>query len=191
MTLTYEVTKGDTLWGIAQNHSPVHQGPGWVAIWKVNKKIVKDFDRIEVGTSLKIPSNPQDYAMRYWKPRLLYQKNYAYHEYSVDLAQLPRPAEAAPGRNGWPPAMPEELQIALRQGEPLPRDLEVALLKSTPLPESLAVALAHASEPTTTVVMVQSMPEDENSKGDVELDAETLASVRLIPSAFGMRLQFQ
>jgi len=68
-TDTYVVVRGDTLWRIARDHSPTHQGPGWVAIWKANKGTVKNFDRIEVGMNLKIPQKRSQYAMRYWKPR--------------------------------------------------------------------------------------------------------------------------
>ncbi|MFA5975349.1 MAG: LysM peptidoglycan-binding domain-containing protein [Elusimicrobiota bacterium] len=65
----YTVAKGDTLWGIAEKHSPVRQGPGWVAIWKANKRLIKDFDWIEVGWALHIPMKRSAYVMAYWKPR--------------------------------------------------------------------------------------------------------------------------
>jgi LysM repeat protein len=66
---SYEVVKGDTLWRIARDHSPVHQGPGWVTIWKANKRTVKDFNRIEVGWNLTIPVKPAKYIEPFWRPR--------------------------------------------------------------------------------------------------------------------------
>ena len=68
---SYEVIKGDTLWRIARDHSPVHQGPGWVTIWRVNKRTIKDFNRIEVGWNLSIPDKPSQYIEPYWRPRQL------------------------------------------------------------------------------------------------------------------------
>jgi len=68
---SYEVVKGDTLWRIARDRSPVHQGPGWVTIWKANKRVVKDFNRIEVGWNLAIPDKPSQYVEPYWRPRHL------------------------------------------------------------------------------------------------------------------------
>jgi nucleoid-associated protein YgaU len=67
----YQVVRGDTLWQIARAHSPVKQGPGWVTIWKANKSVVPNFNRIEVGTHLKIPQKRSDYNMPYWQPRPL------------------------------------------------------------------------------------------------------------------------
>lgn len=68
---SYEVVKGDTLWRIARDHSPVHQGPGWVTIWKANKRVVRDFNRIEAGWNLAIPDKPSQYIEPYWRPRQL------------------------------------------------------------------------------------------------------------------------
>lgn len=65
----YVVARGDTLWHIARAHSPVRQGPGWVAIWHANEGAVPNFNRIEVGTSLTIPQERSQYIMPYWKPR--------------------------------------------------------------------------------------------------------------------------
>lgn len=66
---TYSVVRGDTLWHIARMYSPVRQGPGWVTIWKANKDLVGDFNRIEVGMNLKIPQKRSQYVMPFWKPR--------------------------------------------------------------------------------------------------------------------------
>ncbi len=66
---SYEVVKGDTLWKIARDHSPVHQGPGWVTLWKANKRLVKNFNRIEVGWNIKIPEQPDRYIEPYWRPK--------------------------------------------------------------------------------------------------------------------------
>jgi nucleoid-associated protein YgaU len=65
----YQVVRGDTLWKIAQAHSPVHDGAGWVTIWKANQSQVHNFDRIEVGMTLTIPPQRTDYVMPFWKPR--------------------------------------------------------------------------------------------------------------------------
>lgn len=65
----YTVVKGDTLWAIARDHSPVRQGPAWVVIWRANQRLVKDFDRIETGWRLRIPLKRSMYITRYWKPR--------------------------------------------------------------------------------------------------------------------------
>ena len=70
--VNYHVVRGDTLWQIAQRHSPVKQGPAWVTIWKANKDLIKDFNRIEVGWDLKIPPKPSQYLLPYWKPRILH-----------------------------------------------------------------------------------------------------------------------
>ncbi len=67
----YTVTKGDTLWRIAVTQSPFHQGPGWVTIWKANKEQINDFDRVETGTQLHIPTDPKAYILPYWRPRAL------------------------------------------------------------------------------------------------------------------------
>jgi hypothetical protein len=83
---TYQVVRGDTLWRIAQDHSPVHQGPGWVTIWKANKRTVKNFDRLEVGWNLKIPQSAQQYATPFWKPRMTAT---ARLPLEVDVAELP------------------------------------------------------------------------------------------------------
>jgi LysM repeat protein len=72
---TYEVVKGDTLWRIARDRSPVHQGPGWVTIWKANKNKIKDFNRIEVGLNLTIPEAPRTYIEPYWRPRQLAKRH--------------------------------------------------------------------------------------------------------------------
>ena len=67
----YTVTKGDTLWRIAVTQSPFHQGPGWVTIWKANKESINNFDRVEIGTKLEIPTDPKAYILPYWRPRAL------------------------------------------------------------------------------------------------------------------------
>jgi hypothetical protein len=74
---SYQVARGDTLWSIAQSHSPVRQGPGWVTIWKANKATAPDFDRIEVGMVLKIPQKKSQYVMPFWRPRNLVQTSLA------------------------------------------------------------------------------------------------------------------
>jgi nucleoid-associated protein YgaU len=66
---TYQVVRGDTLWRIARTHSPVHDGAGWVTIWKANQSLVNNFDRIEVGMTLTIPPQRTEYVMPFWKPR--------------------------------------------------------------------------------------------------------------------------
>lgn len=68
---TYEVIRGDTLWKIASAHSPAHAGPGWVTIWKANKRFVTNYDRLEVGWLLTIPPERAQYAMPFWKPPAL------------------------------------------------------------------------------------------------------------------------
>ncbi len=95
---TYEVVRGDTLWRIARDHSPVRQGPGWVTIWKANKNTVKNFDRIDVGLNLKIPSQSAQYVTPYWKPRNLATAKVEPLELprgdgKVDLVELPIPYE--------------------------------------------------------------------------------------------------
>jgi nucleoid-associated protein YgaU len=64
----YQVARGDTLWTIAAAYSPVRAGAGWVAIWKANKDLVTNFDRLEVGWTLAIPPQKADYVMPFWKP---------------------------------------------------------------------------------------------------------------------------
>src|SRR5258708_5725799 len=66
---TYQVVRGDTLWRIAASHSPAHSGPGWVAIWKANRSLVNNFNRIEVGWNLTIPPERSQYDMPFWKPK--------------------------------------------------------------------------------------------------------------------------
>jgi nucleoid-associated protein YgaU len=68
---TYQVTRGDTLWRIAAAHSPAHDGAGWVTIWKANKDLVSDFNRIEIGWTLTIPQKRAQYVMPFWKPQAL------------------------------------------------------------------------------------------------------------------------
>jgi hypothetical protein len=68
---TYEVARGDSLWTIARDHSPVRQGPAWVTLWRANKTQIPDFNRIEVGWRLTIPSEPRQYVTRFWTPRML------------------------------------------------------------------------------------------------------------------------
>ncbi|OGR89112.1 MAG: hypothetical protein A2992_01330 [Elusimicrobia bacterium RIFCSPLOWO2_01_FULL_59_12] len=65
----YQVARGDTLWRIAELHSPVRAGAGWVTIWKANRNLVSNFDRIEVGWTLAIPMKISQYAMPFWKPQ--------------------------------------------------------------------------------------------------------------------------
>jgi nucleoid-associated protein YgaU len=65
----YHVARGDTLWTIAEKHSPVKAGVGWVTIWKANKMQIENFDRIEIGWTLTIPSQRAEYVMPFWKPR--------------------------------------------------------------------------------------------------------------------------
>lgn len=81
---TYAVMQGDTLWTIAQKQTPVHHGAAWVGLWKANKKVIKDFDRIEVGWSLMIPAKAAQYATPYWKPKASGME-------LVDLRELPIP----------------------------------------------------------------------------------------------------
>lgn len=53
---TYTVRKGDTLWTIAKNPKNYGRGSKWVKIWRTNEAQIPDFDSIEVGQELKIPS---------------------------------------------------------------------------------------------------------------------------------------
>src|SRR6185437_83979 len=123
----YDVVKGDTLWTIARDHSPVRAGPGWVGIWKANRTTVKDFDRLEVGWSLQIPPDARAYRTAYWKPRV--PTPTVANDLTVDLAQLPAPAEWTPQSANWPPEMPRSLQVALSQNDPMPQALAIALLQ--------------------------------------------------------------
>ena len=52
-------------------HSPARAGEGWVTIWKANKDLVSDFNRLEVGWTLKIPPKPTQYITSFWKPQSL------------------------------------------------------------------------------------------------------------------------
>jgi nucleoid-associated protein YgaU len=65
---TYQVRRGDTLWRIAQMHSPAHAGAGWVKIWKANQERVSNFNRLEIGWRLTIPPKRTQYIMPFWKP---------------------------------------------------------------------------------------------------------------------------
>ena len=56
-TQSYQVVRGDTLWRIARSHSPARDGAGWVTIWKANKNLVTNFDRLEVGLTLTTPGH--------------------------------------------------------------------------------------------------------------------------------------
>lgn len=85
---TYQVLRGDTLWGIAKLHSPVKQGPAWVGVWRANKKIIKDFDHLPAGLVLAIPQDPNLYVTRYWTPRMLRMKS-AQERQIVNTAELP------------------------------------------------------------------------------------------------------
>jgi hypothetical protein len=167
----YQVTKGDTLWTIARDHSPVHQGAGWVTIWRTNKHTVKNFDRIEIGWNLSIPPEPKTYITAYWRPRVLRHMNVA-RDGSVDLAQLPVPAAFAPGTSGWPPSFPRELEVALLQHEPMPHALAVALLQQAPIPKELALALArtHAAPAAETDVVVATPTSSEEPETEIVLD---------------------
>lgn len=105
----YQVVKGDTLWTIAERKSPVRQGAGWVGLWKANKRLVKNFDRIEVGWTLNIPQKVSQYATVFWKPRMIaaaprpnvesqlvdLRELPIQNEEEVDLAELPMVREAS------------------------------------------------------------------------------------------------
>ncbi len=65
----YQVTPGDTLWKIAATRSPVRSGNGWVAVWKANQKLIRDFDQLEVGWVLSIPTQRSQYVTPFWKPQ--------------------------------------------------------------------------------------------------------------------------
>lgn len=86
---TYQIAKGDTLWTIAQLQTPVRHGAGWVGLWKANKRLIKDFDQIEVGWNLVIPAKAAEYATPYWKPRLSTQTAKNSVPQLVDLRELP------------------------------------------------------------------------------------------------------
>jgi hypothetical protein len=165
----YEVAKGDTLWTIARDHSPVHQGAGWVTIWRTNKRTVKNFDRIEIGWNLTIPPEPRTYITAYWKPRVLRHMNVA-QDGSVDLARLPVPAAFAPGMTGWPPHLPRDLEIALLRHEQMPEALAVALLQQTPLPKELALALAPAAPRAQEAEGVVLSPSQQTEPDEIVLD---------------------
>jgi nucleoid-associated protein YgaU len=68
---SYQVARGDTLWRIAAMHSPARDGAGWVTIWKANRAMVGNFNRIEIGMTLKIPQRRTDYIMPFWRPASL------------------------------------------------------------------------------------------------------------------------
>jgi hypothetical protein len=146
---SYTVVRGDTLWRIARDHSPVRQGPGWVAIWKANKTAVKDFDRIEVGWNLRIPQKPEAYATRFWKPRMLARakrQGGASAKAPIEVAQVHRPLFTPETYAPWPPPLPADLERALRAAESqsLPQDIVVAL---APRPD-LRRAKPGRSQPT-------------------------------------------
>lgn len=65
----FTVSKGDTLWAIARNHSPAKAGAAWVGIWKANKTHIKDFDHLDAGLELIIPQERGAYVTAYWKPQ--------------------------------------------------------------------------------------------------------------------------
>ncbi|HVO32829.1 MAG TPA: LysM domain-containing protein [Elusimicrobiota bacterium] len=112
----YEVVPGDTLWKIARDVSPVHQGPAWVVIWRANQRTVPNFNRLEVGWNLKIPAEPQRYVTAYWRPRTMRTARRHGHSASV-IARSPI-------------ALPRDLELALLKNEPFPADLETALAAS-------------------------------------------------------------
>ena len=51
----YVVKKGDTLWNISKRH--YKKGARWYDVWKANKQIVPDFDRIYRGQKITIPGS--------------------------------------------------------------------------------------------------------------------------------------
>ncbi len=81
----YTVSKGDTLWAIARDHSPAQAGAAWVGIWKANKKLIKDFDNLEDGIELLIPQTRQAYVTMFWKPKRF---QLARERQDVDLAEV-------------------------------------------------------------------------------------------------------
>ncbi len=143
---TYEVVRGDTLWRIAAVHSPIHQGPGWVTIWRANQRTIKNFNRIEVGSTLHIPGEPRRYVMAYWQPRQLHTagRSASSSAQIVDRRRFPRELELALLTSQ---SIPADLERALGTKPPtaaaeLPRDVELALLQSEPFPKELELALA-------------------------------------------------
>lgn len=120
---TYVVVKGDTLWRIAAEHSPVRQGPGWVTIWKANKKLIKNFDRLETGWELTIPVQPRQYVTAYWKPKMTPSQPAS--------AAAPRPA-------------PDEVDVA-----ELPVEETVDLAELPVRPEAHEEFIASALKPPT------------------------------------------
>jgi hypothetical protein len=144
----YTVSRGDTLWRIAAVHSPVRQGPGWVAIWKANRSTVKDFDRIEVGWNLQIPQRPQDYVTRFWKPRMLAVARAGTAPALRRVAVLHRPL-MTPESADWPPVFPAELARALtaRDSRTLPADIVLALEPAKKAPTATRAIVAKAPAP--------------------------------------------
>jgi LysM repeat protein len=59
-TSTYEVNKGDHLWGIAGKESVYGNPYNWPLIYKANSDKIKDADLIHPGQVLDIKSNPSD-----------------------------------------------------------------------------------------------------------------------------------
>ncbi|HAX60946.1 MAG TPA: hypothetical protein DCX95_00070 [Elusimicrobia bacterium] len=53
----YVVKRGDTLWDISKKH--YKKGAKWYDVWKANKQIVPDFDRIYRGQKITIPGSYQ------------------------------------------------------------------------------------------------------------------------------------
>ena len=131
---TYQVVRGDTLWRIAKDQSPVHQGPGWVTIWKANKQVVKNFDRLEVGWSLVIPQKPTQYATPFWKPRVAAG---ARLPLEVDLAELPASSRVEVDLAELPTARnPAEVDVAELPVyiDPTIEIFAVSALRPEPLP---------------------------------------------------------
>ena len=95
----YTTLKGDTLWAIARDYSPCRAGAAWVGIWKANKKIIRDFDRLEAGLALMIPKTRKAYVTAFWKPKRFVVASLPIvdlaevfrHVAAVDLAELPIP----------------------------------------------------------------------------------------------------
>jgi len=57
---TYEVNKGDHLWGISGNASVYGNPYKWPLIYKANSDKIQDADLIQPGQVLDIESNPSD-----------------------------------------------------------------------------------------------------------------------------------
>jgi hypothetical protein len=135
------VAQGDTLWGIAAEHSPARQGPAWVAIWKTNKALIKNYDRLEAGTRLAIPPKLEQYVMPYWRPRLLVtarkRPSRTLGADEVDVAELPVPRD-----DGW-------VDVAEL---PIPTEGDEVLLAELPCPEDIGPCFsAEALKPPSLI----------------------------------------